>query len=140
MPTLVRLASPLLAACLPAWLSSDSSRALAARADHVSGAVLLKEKYHAPVCIGENIRLVQAALGGAFNLKDLQTDGSQFDILWKDDQTFNLGHLVCRVLYTPGHTPACVSYYFVDDCVFVGDTVRLLIHSIDRSINRTSID
>ena len=106
----------------------------------MSGAVLLKEKYHAPIGIGANITAVQAVMTDVFNIKHLQTDGSQFDILWKDDQTFNLGHLVCRVLYTPGHTPACVSYYFVDDCVFVGDTVRLLIHSIDRSINRTSID
>jgi glyoxylase-like metal-dependent hydrolase (beta-lactamase superfamily II) len=92
-------------------------------ADHVSGAVLLKEKFGAPIGIGENITTVQKVMSTVFNLSDVPLDGSQFDVLWKDNQEFAVGNLTCRVLYTPGHTPACCSYYFVDDCVFVGDTV-----------------
>merc|ERR1712130_487289 len=50
-------------------------------------------------------------------------DGSQFDILLKDGQSFKVGELEFRVMSTPGHTPACVSYYVADQCIFVGDTL-----------------
>ena len=74
------------------------------------------------VAIGENNIAVQATFGKIFNVgSDFQLDGSQFDRLFKDEDQFNIGAMSARVLYTPGHTPACVSY-LIDDCVFVGDT------------------
>eukprot|EP01094_Clydonella_sp_ATCC50884_P019092 TRINITY_DN3662_c0_g1_i2.p1 TRINITY_DN3662_c0_g1~~TRINITY_DN3662_c0_g1_i2.p1 ORF type:complete len:189 (-),score=55.98 TRINITY_DN3662_c0_g1_i2:285-851(-) len=58
----------------------------------------------------------------AFNVP-VTADGSQFDELYEEGDTFSLGSHTVRVMHTPGHTPACVSYYFEDDAVFVGDTI-----------------
>ena len=57
-----------------------------------------------------------------FNATDLKTDGSDFDRLFSDGERFTIGELEVEVLYTPGHTPACVSYK-IGDAVFVGDTL-----------------
>jgi glyoxylase-like metal-dependent hydrolase (beta-lactamase superfamily II) len=57
-----------------------------------------------------------------FNALDVSGDGSEFDRLFKDGERFTIGTIDCEVLYTPGHTPACVSYR-IGDAVFVGDTL-----------------
>lgn len=93
-------------------------------ADHLTGASYLKTKFpNAKTGIGENVTQVQELFKGVFNLEDeFHTDGSQFDVLFQDGQTFPLGEIPGKVLYTPGHTPACVSYA-IGDAVFTGDTI-----------------
>lgn len=94
-----------------------------AHADHLSGSQWLKERYGAPVIIGEHIQTVQETFKGVFNLpEDFKTDGSQFDRLVTDGEQLELGSLSIKVLHTPGHTPACVSY-LIDDAVFTGDAL-----------------
>jgi glyoxylase-like metal-dependent hydrolase (beta-lactamase superfamily II) len=93
-----------------------------AHADHLSGAPYIKLKTGAKVGIGEHIREVQKIFRPVFNATDLKGDGSEFDHLFKDGERFKIGSLDGEVIYTPGHTPACVSYK-VEDAVFVGDTL-----------------
>ncbi len=94
-----------------------------AHADHLSAAQYLKPRLGGKVAIGELITRVQAGFKRLFNEDDrFATDGSQFDHLFKDGETFQVGELTGRVLHTPGHTPACISYLIGDDC-FVGDTL-----------------
>lgn len=93
-----------------------------AHADHLSAAPYLKLRTGARVAIGEHIRDVQTLFRPVFNLDDVSGDGSEFDMLLKDGETLALGELTVEVLYTPGHTPACVSYR-IGDAVFVGDTL-----------------
>jgi glyoxylase-like metal-dependent hydrolase (beta-lactamase superfamily II) len=91
-------------------------------ADHLSAAPYIKQKTGAPVCIGEHIREVQQIFRPVFNASDVSGDGSEFDHLFKDGEHFTIGAIDAEVLYTPGHTPACVSYR-IGDAVFVGDTM-----------------
>jgi glyoxylase-like metal-dependent hydrolase (beta-lactamase superfamily II) len=93
-----------------------------AHADHLSGAPYIKLKTGAKVAIGEHIRDVQRIFRPVFNAMDVSGDGSEFDHLFKDGEHFKIGGIDCEVIYTPGHTPACVSYH-VGDAVFVGDTM-----------------
>ena len=93
-----------------------------AHADHLSGAPYIKLKTGAKVGIGEHIREVQKIFRPVFNANDVSGDGSEFDHLYKDGEHFNIGTLDVEVIYTPGHTPACVSYK-IGDAVFVGDTL-----------------
>ena len=94
-----------------------------AHADHLTGSQKLKElNPGAKIGIGEKIKVVQETFKGFFNLKDLKTDGSQFDILLEDGQEVNAGSLTFKVLSTPGHTPACLSF-LVGDKVFAGDAL-----------------
>jgi glyoxylase-like metal-dependent hydrolase (beta-lactamase superfamily II) len=93
-----------------------------AHADHLSAAPHLKLKTGAKVAIGEHIREVQKIFRPVFNLPDISGDGSEFDHLFRDGERFQIGGLEAEVLYTPGHTPACVSYR-VGEAVFVGDTL-----------------
>jgi glyoxylase-like metal-dependent hydrolase (beta-lactamase superfamily II) len=93
-----------------------------AHADHLSGAPYIKLKTGAKVKIGEHIRDVQRIFRPVFNAIDVSGDGSEFDHLFKDGERFSIGKLEGEVIYTPGHTPACVSYH-VGDAVFVGDTM-----------------
>jgi glyoxylase-like metal-dependent hydrolase (beta-lactamase superfamily II) len=93
-----------------------------AHADHLSAAPYLKQRTGAQIAIGEHIRGVQTLFRPVFNLHDVSGDGSEFDLLLKDGDTLALGGLTVEVLYTPGHTPACVSYR-IGDAVFVGDTL-----------------
>jgi glyoxylase-like metal-dependent hydrolase (beta-lactamase superfamily II) len=65
---------------------------------------------------------VQEAFKGIFNLKDLDADGSQFDHLFTDGESFKVGDLDAQALATPGHTPACITYV-IGDAAFVGDTL-----------------
>jgi glyoxylase-like metal-dependent hydrolase (beta-lactamase superfamily II) len=91
-------------------------------ADHLSAARYLKQRFVcAQIAIGEHVRAVQAHFAAYFGI-DIHTDGRQFDRLLKDGERLCLGHACGRVLHTPGHTPACVSYHF-DRFVFVGDTL-----------------
>jgi glyoxylase-like metal-dependent hydrolase (beta-lactamase superfamily II) len=91
-------------------------------ADHLSGAPYIKLKTGAKVAIGERIREVQKIFRPVFNAMDVSGTGSEFDILFKDGDTFSIGNLTGEVMATPGHTPACVSFK-IEDAVFVGDTL-----------------
>jgi len=92
-------------------------------ADHLSSAPYLKEKLGGQTMIGADIDAVQKVFGGVFNAGEtFATDGSQFDILPADGDTFMLGEIKVTAVHTPGHTPACMSY-LIGDAVFVGDTL-----------------
>ncbi len=93
-----------------------------AHADHLSGSPYIKAKTGAQIGIGEHIKDVQRIFRPVFDATDLKTDGSDFDHLFADGERFAIGGLAAEVLYTPGHTPACVSYR-IADAVFVGDTL-----------------
>jgi glyoxylase-like metal-dependent hydrolase (beta-lactamase superfamily II) len=93
-----------------------------AHADHLSAAPYLRAKTGGKVGIGEHIRDVQALFRPVFNLEDVSGDGSEFDRLFRDGDTFSIGDLEVDVIHTPGHTPACVSYR-IGNAVFVGDTL-----------------
>ncbi|AWM09986.1 MBL fold metallo-hydrolase [Bradyrhizobium symbiodeficiens] len=93
-----------------------------AHADHLSGAPFIKAKTGAKIGIGEHIKDVQRIFRPIFNATDLKTDGSDFDHLFRDGERFKVGELEVEVLYTPGHTPADISYK-IEDAVFVGDTL-----------------
>lgn len=92
-------------------------------ADHLTAAPYLKKQLGGQTYIGDQITQVQRVFKGLFNAEpEFTTDGHQFDHLLADGDTFQLGQLTGQVIHTPGHTPACVSYY-IDDAVFVGDTL-----------------
>jgi glyoxylase-like metal-dependent hydrolase (beta-lactamase superfamily II) len=91
-------------------------------ADHLSGAPYLKEKLGGRTAIGRNVTAVQATFRKIFNLGDVTPDGSQFDHLFDDDENLDVGSIRGRVMATPGHTPACVTYV-IGDAAFVGDTL-----------------
>jgi glyoxylase-like metal-dependent hydrolase (beta-lactamase superfamily II) len=93
-----------------------------AHADHLSGAPFIKAKTGAQIGIGEHIKDVQRIFRPVFSATDLRTDGSDFDHLFKDGERFSIGALEAEVMYTPGHTPADISYQ-IGDAVFVGDTL-----------------
>ncbi|WP_159918154.1 MBL fold metallo-hydrolase [Pantoea sp. 18069] len=93
-----------------------------AHADHLSAAPYLKQRTGAQIAIGEHIRDVQTIFCPVFNLDDVSGNGSEFDRLLRDGESFPLGALTVEVLHTPGHTPACVCYR-IGDAVFVGDTL-----------------
>jgi len=95
-----------------------------AHADHLSGSQVLRARFPgAFVAIGERIREVQAVFKGVFGLgEEFVADGHQFDRLLGDGEVFAAGSLEVRVINTPGHTPACVSYQ-IGDAVFTGDAL-----------------
>lgn len=93
-----------------------------AHADHLSAAPFVKLKTGAKVGIGEHIKDVQRIFRPVFNLTDVSAEGSEFDRLFTDGETFAIGGLTVEVLYVPGHTPADVAYK-IADAVFVGDTL-----------------
>jgi glyoxylase-like metal-dependent hydrolase (beta-lactamase superfamily II) len=94
-----------------------------AHADHITAAPYLKQKLGGKTAIGDHITAVQKVFKGIFNLEpSFTTDGQQFDHLLQEDETFGIGNLTGRVMYVPGHTPACVAYQ-IGDAVFVGDTM-----------------
>lgn len=93
-----------------------------AHADHLSGSPYVKAKTGAKIGIGEHITKVQTIFRPLFNATDLKTDGSDFDHLFSTDEEFQIGNLCVTALYTPGHTPADVTY-LVADAAFVGDTM-----------------
>lgn len=92
-------------------------------ADHLSACHYLREHFGAPLAIGSKVSVVQETFGKLFNEgNNFARDGSQFDRLLEDGDRLSLGKLAIEVLYTPGHTPACVSY-LIGDALFVGDTL-----------------
>lgn len=92
-------------------------------ADHISAAPYLHEQLGGKTGIGAMITVVQDTFGKAFNAgTEFARDGSQFDQLFKEGDTFKIGQLEGYVMHTPGHTPACLSYV-MGDAVFVGDTL-----------------
>lgn len=94
-----------------------------AHADHLTAAPYLRHKLGGRIGIGEHITTVQKVFGKVFNANSgFQPDGSQFDHLFADGETFRIGTLEGRVIHTPGHTPACLTYV-IGDAAFVGDTL-----------------
>jgi glyoxylase-like metal-dependent hydrolase (beta-lactamase superfamily II) len=94
-----------------------------AHADHLSGARRLQQELGGRIGIGARITEVQRIFKEVYNLEaTFNTDGSQFDHLFADEETFRIGGLEGRVIFTPGHTPACCTYV-IGDCAFVGDTL-----------------
>lgn len=92
-------------------------------ADHLSAAPYLQEALGGQIGIGDQITVVQDVFGKVFNAgTEFQRDGSQFDRLFAEGDTFTIGQLKGHVLSTPGHTPACVTYV-IGDAAFVGDTL-----------------
>ena len=92
-------------------------------ADHLSAAPYLAKKFSAKIAIGSNIDVVQKLFGKIFNAgTEFQMDGSQFDVLFKQGDTFEIGNMVAKVLHTPGHTPACMTYV-IGNSAFIGDTL-----------------
>ena len=91
-------------------------------ADHLTAAPQLKAQTQAKTAVASHITDVQNVFKGVFNLKDLTPDGSQFDKLFVDGDEFQVGEIKGRVMHTPGHTPACLTFVF-GDAAFVGDTL-----------------
>lgn len=92
-------------------------------ADHLSAAPHIQEQLGGKIGIGAEIVTVQKTFGTIFNAGTaFARDGSQFDHLFQDGDGYQVGHLVCHALHTPGHTPACMSHVMGDAC-FVGDTL-----------------
>jgi glyoxylase-like metal-dependent hydrolase (beta-lactamase superfamily II) len=92
-----------------------------AHADHLSAADYIRRKTGAAIAIGAAITRVQATFAPLFET-DVKPEGGDFDILLNEGATLKLGELEIRVLHTPGHTPACVTY-LIGDAAFVGDTL-----------------
>lgn len=92
-------------------------------ADHLSAAPYLKAKLGGRTGVGDLITSIQGIFKGVFNLgEDFATDGTQFDQLFADGDLLELGSMNIRVMHTPGHTPACLTYV-AGDCAFIGDTM-----------------
>jgi len=92
-------------------------------ADHLSAAHYLHNKLGAKIGIGAHITDVQNIFGNLFNAEpEFRRDGSQFDHLFTDGDTFAIGGLTATAMHTPGHTPACMTYH-IGDALFVGDTM-----------------
>lgn len=91
-------------------------------ADHFSAAVYLKDKLGAPTAIGERIVEVQKLWKDIYNLPGFATDGSQWDKLFSEGETFKVGSLNARVLLSPGHT-LCSITYVIGDAAFIHDTL-----------------
>lgn len=92
-------------------------------ADHLSAAPYLRDKLGGRIGIGEHVKDVQKVFGGLFNVEaGFRNDGSQFGHLFTDGETFRIGELEARAIWTPGHTPACM-VYLIGDAAFVGDTL-----------------
>jgi len=92
-------------------------------ADHLSAAPYIQDKLGGKIGIGDNITVVQETFGKVFNEgTEFQRDGSQFDRLFKDGDTYEIGSMSAFVIHTPGHTPACMTHV-IGDAAFVGDTL-----------------
>jgi len=92
-------------------------------ADHLSAAPYLRQQLGGQLAIGDRITVVQDTFGKLFNAgTGFATDGRQFDHLFHDGDTFQVGNIQARAIHTPGHTPACMTY-LIGDAAFVGDTL-----------------
>lgn len=92
-------------------------------ADHLSAAPYIQEKLGGKLGIGSHITTVQNVFGTVFNAgPEFARDGSQFDHLFEDGETYQIGSLTGTAIHTPGHTPACMTHV-IGDAAFVGDTL-----------------
>ena len=92
-------------------------------ADHLSAAPYIQEVLGGKIGISERITEIQDIFGKVFNAGTrFERDGSQFDCLFSDGDDYRIGNIACRVMATPGHTPACMAH-IIGDAVFVGDTL-----------------
>jgi len=92
-------------------------------ADHLSAAPYIQDKLGGKIAIGSNITIVQETFGKVFNEgTEFQRDGSQFDRLLEDGDTYKIGEMTGFAMHTPGHTPACMTHV-IGDAAFVGDTL-----------------
>ena len=92
-------------------------------ADHLSASPYIQRKLGGKIGIGDRIAVVQNTFGKIFNEgTEFQRDGSQFDRLFADGDTYRIGNLEARAIHTPGHTPACMTHV-IGDSAFVGDTL-----------------
>ncbi|MCI5076530.1 MBL fold metallo-hydrolase [Oricola sp.] len=92
-------------------------------ADHLSAAPYIQQKLGGKIGIGDKIMIVQDTFGKVFNEgTEFQRDGSQFDALFKDGDSYQIGSIEAFAIYTPGHTPACMTHVY-GDAAFVGDTL-----------------
>ena len=92
-------------------------------ADHLSAAPYIQEQIGGKLGIGENITIIQDTFGKIFNEgTEFQRDGSQFDRLFTDGDSYTIGTMTAHVMHTPGHTPACMTHV-IGDAAFVGDTL-----------------
>jgi len=102
----------------PEWLLESH-----VHADHLSAAPYIQAQVGGKIGIGDQISVVQDVFGKVFNEgTEFQRDGSQFDKLFKEGDTFKIGDLEVNVMHTPGHTPACMTFV-AGDAAFVGDTM-----------------
>ncbi|HEX5514846.1 MAG TPA: MBL fold metallo-hydrolase [Gammaproteobacteria bacterium] len=92
-------------------------------ADHLSAAPYLQRELGGKLAIGDQITVVQNTFGKLFNAgTEFAVDGSQFDHLFHDGDTFKVGNIEARAIHTPGHTPACMTFV-IGDAAFIGDTL-----------------
>lgn len=92
-------------------------------ADHLSAAPYLKSRLGGRTAIAKHVSDVQQVFAKLFNAEEgFAADGSQFDHLFEDNESFRIGNLEARTMHTPGHTPACMTY-LIGDAAFVGDTL-----------------
>lgn len=92
-------------------------------ADHLSAAPYIQERLGGKLGIGSKITVVQETFGKIFNEgTEFQRDGSQFNHLFEDGDTYHVGEMLCFAMHTPGHTPACMTHV-MGDAAFVGDTL-----------------
>lgn len=92
-------------------------------ADHLSAAPYIQQKLGGKIGVGSRITVVQDTFGKVFNEgTEFQRDGSQFDALFEDGDTYMVGNMQAFAMYTPGHTPACM-VHVMGDAAFVGDTL-----------------
>ncbi|WP_417517896.1 MBL fold metallo-hydrolase [Minwuia sp.] len=95
-------------------------------ADHATASRRLRDRFDVPVCIGEGVRKNLPLFRDLYDARDVDVDGAQFDMLFRDGDVFSIGELNATVMATPGHTPGCVTYVigdaaFVGDCLFMPD-------------------
>ena len=92
-------------------------------ADHLSASPYIQKKLGGKIGISEKISDIQNIFGKTFNAgSEFQRDGSQFDKLFKDNDEYKIGNINCKVINTPGHTPACTAHV-IGNSIFVGDTL-----------------
>ncbi|MEL6582606.1 MAG: MBL fold metallo-hydrolase [Pseudomonadota bacterium] len=92
-------------------------------ADHLSAAPYIQERLGGKIGVGSKITVVQEVFGKVFNEgTEFQRDGSQFDALFEDGDTYKVGNMQAFAMYTPGHTPACM-VHVMGNAAFVGDTL-----------------
>ncbi|MEP5152103.1 MBL fold metallo-hydrolase [Planktotalea sp.] len=92
-------------------------------ADHLSAAPYIQGKLGGKIGVGEKIMVIQDTFGKVFNEgTEFQRDGSQFDALFKDGDTYQIGSMTAFAIYTPGHTPACM-VHVIGNAAFAGDTL-----------------